>query len=722
MPIFDDDKLDRIRNIVRRHHLAAIARVAGLDSLTPEEQQFIADMGIVGEFDIYEEAYLFGQMTTLLEAAEAKALSYTQFKANLQTDPQAYALDEFQQRAVQAAKRQAAQYIRGLGHRVDADVGQEMLNAEEAQRQREMIAGEVADAIETSRQAASLSSRLRKKSGDYTKDWDKVSVTELHNARQHGIADTLRTRHGKGVRVFKQVMPDACKYCRALHIGPDGTPRIFKLDDLELTNIGRSKPDWQAVVGATHPHCQCETIHLPDGWGFDENGDLTPGGIYGIQFGTAEDVKKAVLEEQVLKKALKREPTVEFAGMTIRIENRAGSVRKWYDPEADEHGETKMLFPYGYVEGTQGSRAEGDDEYDVYVGPDPNAPFVFVVHQMDRNDNFASWDEDKAMLGFSNPHQAKTAYLAHYNDERFFGSMSMIPVEEFRAKVMQTDGEAEDGMVKSGPRLVLTKATTAVKTGLSRTGPTDNPTPPNYPAGPTLSMHQAAFTSQAGNRNVKDGTTGPNLLFRNPQPPHQGTDPGPRHKQLADWAKESADQAEQFRRQRTAPAKKLREAMTTNYTTPHVTGYADWEGRAKNDEAARKKAPERKAVVQTKLDERNRSKKVTPHRTSEAEASPHIRPEMLDDRQTRQAPPEITPKAKVVKKGLGEVALFTPGDRFVVQIGSDTTEFPSLSAACDHVWCLQKGYSSVDDFRAKTGKRKVPSGAGWKFWGIKAAS
>lgn len=45
-------------------------------------------------------------------------------------------------------------------------------------------------------------------------------------------------------------------------------------------------------------------------------------------------------------------------------------------------------------------------------------------------------------------------------------------------------------------------------------------------------------------------------------------------------------------------------------------------------------------------------------------------------------------------------------------------QFDTLSAASDWVWVNQKGYGSVDEYKSKTGKNKVPSGGGWKFWGI----
>lgn len=703
MPIFDDAKLDAIRNIIRRHHLAAVARVAGTDALTADEQQLIAGMGVEQAGEIFEDAYLFGQMTTGLELAQAQSISYADFRTALTEGPQQYVLGEFQQRAVLAAKRQAAQYIRNLAQRVDHDVGSTMFEAEEEQRQREMIAGEVASALETQKQAATLAAKLRKRTGDYRKDWDKVAVTELHNARQHGIADSLRERHGGGVRVFKQIMPDACVYCQRLHTGPDGTPRIFKLADLELTNIGRRKAEWTAVVGAVHPHCQCETIYIPDGWGFDEDGNLTPDGIYGVQYGSEEDVSKAVLEEQALAKALRYHDKLEYQGLPIVIENRKGSVRHWTDRDTGEQGQTKMKYPYGFIEGTRGSRAEGQDEYDVFVGPDPQAPFVFVVHQMDRNADppFSTWDEDKALVGFSNPNQAKAAYLAHYNDDRFFGSMAMMPIEEFREKVVHTKAPAEDGMVKG----------TAVKTGPSRIGITDNPTPPDYPAGPTLSMHIATSTSQAGARSVHDGSTGPNLLFRTPAPAKIDPRAKDNHAQFEDWAEEISEQAEHFRVQR-RKVEDLRQMVTANYQGPNVIPYQDWQDRAKNDEAARKLAPKRKAEVQNKVKQQVRANAASPYRTSEATASESIRPELLDDGRTR------SPAAAVVKKGLGVVELYA-GDDFTVRIGSAERTFPSLSAACDHVWCLQKGFEDADDFRLKTGKRKVPSGAGWKFWGLR---
>jgi hypothetical protein len=120
---------------------------------------------------------------------------------------------------------------------------------------------------------------------------------------------------------------------------------------------------------------------------------------------------------------------VRWNGLTIRIENETGSVRRgatW---------ETTMQNPYGYVER---SEAVDGDEVDVYLGPFlETAPTVFVVHQRKAGD-WSKYDEDKAMLGFHDEAEARQAYLAHYDDPRFLGPITAMPVAEFVAKVRAT--------------------------------------------------------------------------------------------------------------------------------------------------------------------------------------------------------------------------------------------------------------------------------------------
>jgi len=139
-----------------------------------------------------------------------------------------------------------------------------------------------------------------------------------------------------------------------------------------------------------------------------------------------------------------------FQGLPISIENKAGSYRHWWDPKADEKGKTKMLYPYGYVRGTLG--LDGD-EVDVYIGPDKDAEKVYVITQLQRFE-FEKVDEQKVMLGFSNSVTAKTAYLQHFNDARFFGDMKEMTMDEFKAKLKNKKGK----LIKSQMPLYLHKS------------------------------------------------------------------------------------------------------------------------------------------------------------------------------------------------------------------------------------------------------------------------
>jgi len=131
------------------------------------------------------------------------------------------------------------------------------------------------------------------------------------------------------------------------------------------------------------------------------------------------DFKKAKL-------AFKLQGHTEHQGLDIAIENRKGSVRKGVDKDG-KPWRTEMKHPYGYIKGTKGSDGE---EVDCYVGPDDDATHAHVVHQ--NKDDGKTYDEDKVMLGFSSKAEARKAYLEHYNDPKFLGPITSLPVERLK--------------------------------------------------------------------------------------------------------------------------------------------------------------------------------------------------------------------------------------------------------------------------------------------------
>lgn len=143
-----------------------------------------------------------------------------------------------------------------------------------------------------------------------------------------------------------------------------------------------------------------------------------------------------------------------FQGFPIAVENKAGSMRYWKDGGDNTVGKTLMLHDYGFIEGVLGS---DKDELDCYVGPDENAGHVHVVHQL-KAPGYRAHDEDKTMLGFASADEARAAYLAHRNDgEKAFGSMSVIPLERFRAKLQRRAPTTTSKIHATAPRAGVVK-------------------------------------------------------------------------------------------------------------------------------------------------------------------------------------------------------------------------------------------------------------------------
>lgn len=284
-----------------------------------------------------------------------------------------------------------------------------------------------------------------------------------------------------------------CEHCKRLYLGPDGMPRIFKLSVLEKhghTNFGRKVGDWQAVTGSTHPWCQCQLVHIPPGWGFNEEGQLEPGGQLGVNYGSKEDLQMAMLREADLRKAGATRAT-NYAGIPIVVEQEPGSTRKWKTPEGDS-GETVMQYIYGYIPATNGADDEG---IDVFVGTDPNAPMAYIINQ--QNPETGRYDEDKVMLGFETETAARNAYRAHYDSGEFFAGITPITIDQFK-RVARSTSPKEPTLFKAGqPMMPLV---VPLRKGEGQTDQTP------------------AATSQALDRSPSPGTAA-NHIFRVPPRP-----------------------------------------------------------------------------------------------------------------------------------------------------------------------------------------------------------
>lgn len=145
------------------------------------------------------------------------------------------------------------------------------------------------------------------------------------------------------------------------------------------------------------------------------------------------------VRKALLLKASRRRPTpamllagnyrkkkMNWRGLDISIETEKGAQRSGVDLGGQPWSVT-MQHDYGYIRRT---KAADDEQLDCYIGPNRDATHVYVVHQHKVGD-WDQYDEDKCMLDFESKRDAIAAYLAHYNDARFLGGITSMPVDEF---------------------------------------------------------------------------------------------------------------------------------------------------------------------------------------------------------------------------------------------------------------------------------------------------
>jgi len=293
-PLASSHHLAELRRIIEDFHLAFIAGQIGPAYVSSNDLRRLIDAGILPPDLAYtwvpESGVVPPAVRERIEFAYnyGHALGYDRIAPNkpvpnfIAREPPK--LTEQEKHARDWAERSAAETIVGLGNRVAQDFTTEAIEADAELRQkfRAAIREELDGNIERRETWRKLASELGHRTGDWARDFRRIAATEKQHAMNEGITAGLIEREGspKSVYVAKIPAPDACEACIALHLtaGPGSPPRIFTLAELTQngSNVGRKRAQWRAGVGPVHPWCSCTLVHVPAGWGFNEEGEMVP--------------------------------------------------------------------------------------------------------------------------------------------------------------------------------------------------------------------------------------------------------------------------------------------------------------------------------------------------------------------------------------------------------------------------------------------------------------
>jgi hypothetical protein len=533
MPVLTPEQLAQIRAVIQDASTALAVTTTGYD-VSDTEVQRLVDAGWVNPKvvdDIVAGSFTFGKH--LARGAEIAAnMSLKQFAAQ-----KPLPLTVTERHAVGIARQRAGIFCTNLGHRYSDEVGRYVVQADAhlAEQTREVIRDEVARKLVERRTRKQLASDMRSLTQDWGRDWGRIAATESQMAMQEGFLEGVIGEYGDDELLAKVPEPEACEDCQRLYL-ENGAPKIRPASWWQGqggNNVGRKRQDWLPVLGAMHPWCQCQLVRVPRGMVFE-------GAFPSWSLVPEETEKSRVTALDGLGKSYKLHDRITFQGFKIAIENRKGSVRHWYDKHTDTKGQTKMRYPYGYFNLTEGMDG---DHVDCFVGPDESAGKVYIVHQL-KAPHFKTPDEDKVMIGFGSAAAAKRAYLQHFDQPGFFGSMTAMGLEEFRTKVYKMRRrmiKARRAAERAEAQLEMFK------------GPASDPnTTPGYAGG-----YQARVTAPVGGmgQSQRDAPRTPGQNLANLAP-------------VQDWPpfrdpedEEELDELAAKRKQRRRAAKEKRESM-----------------------------------------------------------------------------------------------------------------------------------------------------------------
>lgn len=276
--MFTINQIEEIRKIIEYQHTVFIATNIGVELLSDYDkyilQSYGFDLTTIDKLTPYYEMFRWGMLSSSLGYKEANKLDYNQYISFLRSGNY-LPLSEIEQYALNIARNQAYNDIKGLGNKISKDTNQLLINYSHIKREnyKTIIKDTVAENIKNRGNVSNLVSELGHKTKDWSRDFGRIAEYTMHQAFEEGRATQIINQYGNDANVYKSVFEKACKHCIKLYLtnGIGSEPKIFKLSELIAngTNIGRKTDEWLPIVGPTHPWCRCTISQVDMNYSWD---------------------------------------------------------------------------------------------------------------------------------------------------------------------------------------------------------------------------------------------------------------------------------------------------------------------------------------------------------------------------------------------------------------------------------------------------------------------
>lgn len=283
--VIKKDTIQRIREIIEKHHNALAISVVGKNYLSPSRLKELQAQGIdiSNEEAVLEAAYYHNWLNPY--NSQIKPLTYSEMKNQQQLH--ALPIGEAHDISIEHLNSNMAQLIdsqkAAVASRIEGFI-RDNNNKYKMDALQNLDRHPNIDQMVKEQTIPQLKRNLRDYTGTASKNWDRIVNTEVSNAVGLGSTDRIvgenKEKDLGEIYVYRIVIRDGslCKFCRKFFLDSDGTPKVYKLSTLlnNGSNYGKKADQWLPTTMVTHPNERCsQIIELKPGWAVKSGGSQT---------------------------------------------------------------------------------------------------------------------------------------------------------------------------------------------------------------------------------------------------------------------------------------------------------------------------------------------------------------------------------------------------------------------------------------------------------------
>jgi hypothetical protein len=262
----DPKQVKDLLKIIDGNQAVIIGKELGPDYLSLGDKSLLKDNGIDVEtmYKLEEDtvftSFNFGLLSQALGQTFSENLTYLQLKEYI-SGGKYIPLTLSERVAISTIKNQTFSDLNRMKGRIFQDVNQ-ILTTNSLKNQQEFLRTEIATGIENKKGISEIAHTIAEKTGDWSRDFEKIVAYNSQLAYEHGKAAMIkRDSIDEDPEVYKMVFQGACKNCIKLYLtdGPGSEPIVYKLSTLisNGSNIGRKGDELLPTVDPLHVFCRC---------------------------------------------------------------------------------------------------------------------------------------------------------------------------------------------------------------------------------------------------------------------------------------------------------------------------------------------------------------------------------------------------------------------------------------------------------------------------------